>query len=215
MDLAKSARRVSPATAEMAQAAAEVQDRDEYKVEAAENTDETSNYVTKFDDVDDARKSTPGQQLDKPEAGISVQKLMDGGSSVIFQGKAGVCRGMQMHLARRFTLALSKLAPSVWDQREEADPNYIYTVPLSSLKAVKENPKKPHKRSMTVSPGFGQGVDRQGDNLVNILLLDARDKLAYQITLDTIHDEGVADRFVLAVENINSAEKKQQKLQKE
>jgi hypothetical protein len=117
MDLAKSARRVSPATAEMAQAAAEVQDRDEYKVEAAENTDETSNYVTKFDDVDDARKSTPGQQLDKPGAGISVQKLMDGGSSVIFQGKASVCRGMQMHLARRFTLALSKLAPSVWDQR--------------------------------------------------------------------------------------------------
>lgn len=68
---------------------------------------------------------------------------------------------------------------------------------------------------MTVSPGFGQGVDRQGDNLVNILLLDARDKLAYQITLDTIHDAEVADRFVLAVENINSAEKKQQKVQKE
>ena len=127
MDLAKSARRVSPATAEMSQDAAAIHEHDDYKVEAAENTDDMSNYVTKIDNVgpavtiDDARQFAPVQQLDKPHfdkaRGISIEKLENGGSSISFQAEVGVCRGMQINAVRKVTLALSKLAPCIWDQR--------------------------------------------------------------------------------------------------
>jgi len=99
---------------------------------------------------------------------------------------------------------------------EKSDPNYIYTVPLGSLKAVKEDPKKPHKRSVTVSPGYGGGKDRQDSRMVNVLLLDDRGKLAYQVAFNTKNDPGSDDRFILAVQYVNIAEKNEEKvLQKE
>lgn len=99
---------------------------------------------------------------------------------------------------------------------EKSDPNYIYTVPLGSLKAVKEDPKKPHKRSVTVSPGYGVGKDRQDSRMVNVLLLDDRGKLAYQVAFNTKDYPGSDDKFILAVQYVNIAEKNEEKvLQKE
>jgi len=130
MNLADSPGRVSPATAMKAQDSMSIQNDNEYKVEAAENMDELSNsnhYCTKMDNVgpaetiDDARRFAPVKQLDEKHGdttkSISVDKLKGGGSDVSFEGEAGVCKGMQMHLTRKITLVLSKVLPAVWDAR--------------------------------------------------------------------------------------------------
>lgn len=128
MNLAEPARPASPATATiMAQDSSSMQNDKEYKVEAAENTDELSNHCTKMDNVepaeliDDARRFAPVKQLNEPHGdrnkGISVEKLKSGGSGFSFEGEAGVCKGMEMHAARKITLVLSKILPAVWDER--------------------------------------------------------------------------------------------------
>lgn len=112
----------------MAQDSIAMQNDKEYKVEAAANMDELSDhYCTKMDNVepaemiDDARRFAPVKQLNEPHGfgntGISVDKLKGGGSGFSFEGEAGVCKGMDMHAARKITLVLSKILPSVWDER--------------------------------------------------------------------------------------------------
>lgn len=96
---------------------------------------------------------------------------------------------------------------------EKTDPSYLYTVPLGSVKAIKEDPKKPHKRSVTVSPGYGMGIDRQDENLETALLLDGRGKLVLQVTFNCKDDTtDITNRFVSAVRNINLEEKKREKI---
>lgn len=235
MDLAEPAGRVSPATVQQSK----YDDDEEYKVEAAENMDELSGHDTKTGTVepavtvDDAKQFAPLKQLNEPHfdssKGVSLEKLRESGLE--FENEAGVCKGLQMHGMRKVTLALSKVAPSIWDARDfvsygeisryiavkddvlfvyisEKEPTFLFTVPLESLKAVRENPKKPHKRSVTVSPGYGDGVDRQDDNVVNVLLLDARDKLVYQLAFNTANDEELVDRFLAVMQHANSISKK-------
>lgn len=250
MNLAEPARRVSPASAEMAGAAKAVEHDDEYKVETAENLDELNDNFNSMAVepakasapavmVDDPRKFAPTTLLEEPHrdgtADISVDKLKDGTSGIKFEGSAGVTKGMIINAVRKCTLVLSKVLPAIYDQRdfvslgeimryivvkddvlfvyaEKTDPSYLYTVPLGSLKCVKEDPKKPHKRSVTVSPGYGSGIDRQDANLETALLLDAKDKLVLQIVFNRNGDTtDITNRFIAAVENINIAEKKREK----
>ena len=84
---------------------------------------------------------------------------------------------------------------------EEFDPNPLYTIPIESLKAVKENTEKPHKRSITVSPR--PNTNLQSEVLETVYLLDARDSLAYQFTFDVSSDKGIPDRFIQSVGHAN------------
>jgi hypothetical protein len=97
---------------------------------------------------------------------------------------------------------------------EKTDPNYLYTIPLGSLNAVKEDCSNPHNRSVTVSPGYGTGKGRQDANIVNVLLLEARDKLVYQIAFNVATDKHIADKFVNVVQNINKVQKRVGDIQK-
>jgi hypothetical protein len=247
---AEPARRVSPATAEMAGAAKAVEHDMEYKVETAENLDELNDTFNSMAVepakasapavmVDDPRNFAPTELLEQPHrdgtADISIDKLKDGTSGIKFEGAAGVTKGMIINGVRKCTLVLSKFLPAIYDQRdfvslgeimryvvvkddvlfvyaERTDPSYLYTVPLGTLRAVREDPKKPHKRSVTVSPGYGRGIDRQDENLETALLLDAKDKLVLQIVFNCNGDTtDVTNRFVAAVENINLVEKQREK----
>lgn len=244
MNLAESAGRVSPAIAQMAEAAKDVED--EYNVAPAENLSELDaegavEAATKTEAavmVDDPRKFAPTKQLNEKHRDgskeISVKKLQEGGSGVSFEGEAGVSTGMKITGVRKCTLFLSKFLPSIYDQRdfvsygeivryvavkdhvlfvyaEKTSPNYLYTVPLGTLKAMKEDPNKPHKRSVTVSPGFGSGLNRQDGSIETVVLVDALGKLAYQISFDVKVNKNIADNFVAAVRNINVAEKSMEK----
>lgn len=190
---------------------------------------------------DDTRKFakdvTESNNVSNSNMGISVEMLKQGPTDIDFEGAAGICRGMEMHAVRRVTLVLSKFLPAIYDQRdfvsygeilryivikdnvlfvyaEKTDPNYLYTVPLESLNAVKEDCNNPHSRSVTVSPGFGTGKDRQDENIINVLLLDARKKLVYQIAFNIATDKDIADEFVRVVQSINKTQKGKGKIPK-
>ncbi len=85
---------------------------------------------------------------------------------------------------------------------ESTDPNPLYNIPIDSLRAVVEDPNKPHKRSITISPM--PNTNLQGTSLETVLLLDVRGALAYQFTFDVSTDEEVTKRFVEAVDLANS-----------
>jgi hypothetical protein len=161
---------------------------------------------------------------------IPIEKLKEA-TGTSFEGPAGVCKGMTMSGIRKCTLFLSKFLPAIYDERdfvslgeimryiavkddvlfvyaEKTDPTYLYSIPLETLQAVKEDPKKPHKRSVTISPGYGSGISRQDDNIENALLLDAQGKLVYQITFNCKDDKEITNRFITAVTSVNLVEKK-------
>ena len=169
---------------------------------------------------------------------IPIQKLNEGSTGIGFEGTAGVCKGMTVTGARKCTLFLSRFLPSIYDQRdfvsfgeitryvavkddvlfvygEKNDPTYIYSVPLGTLRAVKEDPSNPHKRSVSVSPGYGTGVSRQDKNIENVILMDAEGELVYQVSLNCKNDKEIADRFIAAVTNINLAENERERNKKE
>jgi hypothetical protein len=78
---------------------------------------------------------------------------------------------------------------------QETDPSPLYAIPLESVQAVQENPKKPDKHSVTISPRVNTNNARE--NLVTILLSDrATQKHAYQFTFDVSHDKSIAKRFL-------------------
>jgi hypothetical protein len=87
----------------------------------------------------------------------------------------------------------------------KTDPNPVYNIPLETLQAVKEDPKMPHKRSMTVSPM--PNTNLQSQNLVTVLLVDVRNVLAYQLTFDVSKDPSAAERFIQAVGYANAVGK--------
>ncbi len=89
---------------------------------------------------------------------------------------------------------------------ESTDPSPLYTIPIESLKAVREDPRKPHKRSLTVRPKPNSSL--QGCGLETILLLDDNDKLAFQFTFDLSRGKSLADDFMAAVVEANMAAKR-------
>ncbi len=76
------------------------------------------------------------------------------------------------------------------------DPNPIYSVPIDTLKAVKEDPNKPLNGSIRVSPIAGQ-------TLQTFFLVDARDSIAYQFSFDVSKDAEIGNSFTIAVKNAN------------
>lgn len=227
MIIADPPRRVSPATAAMAPDAGHVE-----SIEPAVPTH--SPDVTPADavepavTVDDPMKFAPQKLLEESygvDDQLSVIRLRFG-SGTDFESSAAVCRGATKDILKR-------LLPCIYDERdftsygeilrfivlkeqhcfvytEETDPGPIYTIPMGSLKPVVENPKKPHRRSVTVSPAPNTNVTK--DSMVTVLLLDARGVLAYQFTFDVSQDKNVANKFVLAVQNINTVHKQQDKV---
>lgn len=247
MNLAEPAGRVSPAIADDINSAAkgtQNPDLDNYIVEPADNMNELDNHdvsmtrVVEYPAVarivdENVQSSHPGNE----SMGLSVDRLKQGPTGIVFEGAAGVCKGMEMHGVRRVTLALSRFLPAIYDQRdfvsygeilryvvvkdnilfvyaEKTDPNYLYMIPLESLKAVKEDPNHPHERSVTISPGYGTGNNRQDENIVNVLLLEARNRLVYQIAFNISQDKDIADTFVGVVQNINISQKSVDKIRK-
>jgi hypothetical protein len=84
---------------------------------------------------------------------------------------------------------------------QETDPSPLYAIPLETVQAVKEDPKKLDKHSVTISPRVNTNEARE--NLLTILLSNPNPnpnkttrKHAYQFTFDVSHDKSVAKRFL-------------------
>jgi len=233
MNLAQPAGRVSPALADQAESVRRVEDDNEYRVEAAVESTEPLN-VTPAEKVDpavpldDPRKFAPIKQLDEQfsEPSAISASAVEKSEGVAFTGIAAVSRGMKKTLART-------LLPCCFDPREffsygeltkyiiikdhnifvfsqQSDSSPLYNVPVGSLKPVIEDPEKPHKSSVTISPGYNTNL--QGEDYETVLLLDAMDALAYQFTFDISQDKDLPERFMLAVQNINVAAKSMEKV---
>lgn len=233
MNLAKPARPSTPPNVSVADACESV--AKEYTVEEANLSDDElkvapAERVEPAELVDDPRKFAPLAAINEPHKtsvnNIPLAKLRETG--VDFEGPAAVSRGLQMTFTRR-------VLPFLYDERDfisygealryiavkdcvcfvytdETSPTPIFSIPLSSLQAVKEDPKKPHKRSVTVSPMANSNVT--SDSLETILLLDAHRKLAYQFTFD-ISLEGSKDlgeRFQSVITNITQTSKIREKV---
>jgi len=227
MNYAEPAKQVAPATADSAPTIKSIGNDSEYTVEAAVEAESLT--VTAAPKVapavlyDDARTFAPVEKLrESHTAGmVSITPGELKSSGCAFAGPAAISRGLKVTFLR-------KVLPSCLFDRgfisygetlrhvvlkdcncfvfaEESDANPLYNIPLGSLQPVKENPKKPHKRSNTVSPSIN--TNSTGNNFETILLLDAMGDLAYQFTFDVSQDKDAAVRFIFAVQNINVVEK--------
>lgn len=238
MNLAEPARRVSPATCEMSVAAKAVENDDEYIVEpAVESSDNLAVDVAPAAKVEpavtvgDSRKFAPEKMLEEnyrdDSLDISLEKLRVSG--VRFEGPVGITKGLVVTITRK---TLGKILPALYDDRDfisygemeryiaiqdhtcfvypsKSEPSLLYTIPISTLKPTIEDPKNPHPRSLTVSPN--PITNLQGDGLETVLLLDARGKLAFQLTFDLSKGKSLAEDFVAAVVESNMADKNMEK----
>lgn len=129
MNLAEPAGRVSPAVADDMNGATkgtQNPDLDDYIVEPADNMNELDNHdvsMTRVEYPAVARivdENVQSSHLGNASMGLSVDKLKQGPTGIVFEGAAGVCKGMEMHGVRRVTLALSRFLPAIYDQRGES-----------------------------------------------------------------------------------------------
>lgn len=150
-------------------------------------------------------------------------------SGVQFEGPVGITKGLVVTITRK---TLGRILPALYDDRDfisygeieryvaiqdhtcfvypsKAEPALLYTIPISTLKPTREDPKNPHKRSLTVSPN--PITNLQGDGLDTILLLDARGKLAFQFTFDLSKGKRLAEDFMAVVVESNMADKNNEK----
>jgi len=234
MNLAEPAKPSSPAMAEVAPSVTPLERDKEYQVEPAMSTTLDKNAVSaapKVDiatEYDDARKLAPTKQLDEPfvkkDKMLSPADLMKTGG-VDFAGPAAISRGVTQSCARKclpflfdprdfisYGEALRYVVVkdgSIFVYTEETDIYPLYNIPLGSLRPVKENPKKPHKASVTISPMTNTNLQKQ--EFETVVLVDARNTLAHQFTFDVGRKKDSADEFLLAVENVNS-DVKQEKM---
>jgi len=227
MNLAEPAKPVAPATADEAPTVTSIRNDSEYTVEPAVEAE--SSIVTPAPKVepavlyDDARKFAPADKLRESHTKgvftITPGELKDSGCA--FAGAAALSRGEKATFLRRTLpsclfdrgfISYGEAARYVvlkdcncFVFAEESDANPLYNIPLGSLQPVKENPKNPHKRSVTISPSVNTNMT--GNDFETILLLDAMGDLAYQFTFDVSQDKDLAVRFILAVQNINVTNK--------
>jgi len=80
---------------------------------------------------------------------------------------------------------------------DESAASPIYAIPTESITPVKEDPRKPHPNSYTISPGVDKNFSV--DSMSTVLLMDRTDKLVYQITFDISKDGEISNRFVAAI----------------
>ena len=139
-----------------------------------------------------------------------------------FESKAAVLRGApKKDLLKRFL-------PIIFDERdfvaygeverfilvkgsccfvftEETDPSPLYSIPLEDIVPKLEDPKKPDKKSVTISPKTFSSNAAMRENvskeeMKTVLLKYRNGKHAYQFTFDASKDESIAKRFIDALE---------------
>jgi len=217
MNLAEPARPVAPATADAAPVI--TPSFSEPAVEAAPANADPAPKVDPAVLYDDAREFAPVNQLNESHtrgiATILPEHLKATGAH--FAAPAAVSRGRKASFVR-------KVLPFLFDPRdfvsygevaryvimkdntafiytEESDTNPLYTIPLETLSAIKEDPKKPHKHSVTISPSLNTNLPKE--EIETILLLDDKEKLQYQFTFDVSQDRELATNCILAIRDMH------------
>lgn len=74
----------------------------------------------------------------------------------------------------------------------------LYSIPLEEVEPVLENPLRPDKTSVTISPTPNSNMCKE--DMKTVLLKYHDGKQAYQFTFNAHEDKSVAKRFVDAVE---------------
>ena len=210
MNLASPAPEVEAAVAERAPH----ENSSSYRCEPAKPTENTV--------VEPARPVEPAVPYDNPSRfapqftkeqmnHLSVAALR-GGAGSDFESKAAVLQGAPSKTILKIIL------PCIYDERDfvamgevtryvfikgncvfvygqETDPSPLYAIPLETVRAIQEDPKKPDKSSVTISPRVNSNEARA--SLVTILLKYRNTgKQAYQFTFDTSSDKSVPKRFL-------------------
>lgn len=86
---------------------------------------------------------------------------------------------------------------------EQDDSAPIYAIPLDEVYPMLEDPKRPDKGSVTISPTVNANMSK--DELVTVLFKYRKDgSQAYQFTFNTHSDKSLAKRFLDAVERGSS-----------
>lgn len=86
---------------------------------------------------------------------------------------------------------------------EQDDPAPIYAIPLDEVYPLLENPKRPDKGSITISPTANGNMSKS--DLVTILFKYKKDgSQAFQFTFNTHSDKSIAKRFLDTVERCSS-----------
>ena len=95
---------------------------------------------------------------------------------------------------------------------DATDPTPLYTIPIRNLHPQKEDGSRPHFRSHTVSPEANTGLPRANqsrDSLDTVLLTDDEDKIAFQITFDSlISGQDIVEKFLRSFELCKTGEGK-------
>lgn len=89
----------------------------------------------------------------------------------------------------------------VFTEATETQP--LYAIPLDDVLPVMEDPKKPDKFSVTISP---TSAKTQNADLVTVLLKYQDGSHAYQFTFDTSKDRSLPKRFYDVVHNASKSE---------
>lgn len=161
-------------------------------------------------------------KLIKPDA-LSVQ-LLRGEHGADFESYAAVLRGAP---AKNF---LKQCLPCIFDERDfatygevkkyclvkggscfiygyETDNKPLYAIPLEDLYAIIEDPEKPDKGSITISPMPNTNKPRK--EMVTILLkYKSNSEQAFQFTFNTETDPTLSKRFFDVVQSSGATEMK-------
>jgi hypothetical protein len=87
---------------------------------------------------------------------------------------------------------------------EDSDIQPLYAIPLDEVKAIMEDPKKPDKFAVTISPTLRSNASKV--EFKTVLLKYRNDgSQAYQFTFDTTTDRSVAKRFLDVVQKSTKA----------
>lgn len=86
---------------------------------------------------------------------------------------------------------------------EQNDPAPIYAIPLDEVYAIMEDPKRPDKGSVTISPTVNKNMSKE--DLRTVLFKYKKDSSqAFQFTFNTHSDKSLAKRFLDTVERCSS-----------
>lgn len=163
----------------------------------------------------DPKRDAPQMKVTSQETGISVQALR-GTSGADFESTVALLRGapkknfLKKHLplffderdfvsfgeVRRFVVIKGDCCFVFFDDK---DVQPLYAIPLDEVIGFVEDPKKPDKLSVTISPNSTNGSK---DEMITVLLKYRINGLqAYQFTFDASADRSVAKRFLDVVQN--------------
>mmetsp|Transcript_17360 Transcript_17360/g.22806 ORF Transcript_17360/g.22806 Transcript_17360/m.22806 type:complete len:254 (-) Transcript_17360:144-905(-) len=221
MDLATPAPNVEPAFATAARESSEKVIVESAVPSGAPDV-ESARPVGAAETVDDPRKYAPAAAKQKPKPSLLGAAALRGKTGSDFESNAAVLRGApKKDLLKRFL-------PLCFDERdfvaygeverfvlikgnccfvftEETDPSPLYSIPLEELVPKLEDPRKPDKHSVTISPKTVSANAAIRENVAKeamktVLLKYRNGKQAYQFTFDASDDATIAQRFLDALE---------------